>query len=357
VNRQSIRVRLAAFNACIVILTFAATGGGAWLAMRDSLSDSRVPVDEVQDTLAEFAWAILAASPFVFVLAAVGGYLMSRRALGPVDRITRTAQLIHAQRLTERLPLRGVDDELERLSATLNGMFGRLDDAFRRVRQFTADASHELRTPVTIIRSTAEVTRAQPRTGGEYAAALDRILAETERTSRLIDDLLLLARADADAVLTTMTPIDLADVLRDACHDGQIWAQAAGLQFAMELPPTCATLGDGEHLRRLFVILLDNAVKYTPARGVVRVTMRVGDAHADVEIRDTGVGIGAVDRVHIFERFYRAAADRARPTGGTGLGLSIAEWIATCHHGRILVESELGTGSLFRVSLPLVSPE
>jgi signal transduction histidine kinase len=201
-----------------------------------------------------------------------------------VDRITRAAQLIHAHNLAKRLPLRGIDDELERLSETLNGMFARLDDAFRRIRQFTADASHELRTPVAIIRSTVEITRAAPRTAAEYAAALDRILAETERTSRLIDDLLLLARADAEADRKLMEPMDLA-----------------------------------------------------------------------IEICDSGVGIAAQDLAHIFERFYRVAADRSRTTGGVGLGLAIAEWIATCHNGRILVESGPGAGSVFRVALPLVS--
>lgn len=354
-NRHSIRVRLATWNALIVIATFAATGAGAWLAMQDSLSDTRVPADEVHDTLDEFAWTIILASPIVFVLAAAGGYVMSRRALDPVDRITQTARLINAHSLAERLPLRGVDDELERLSETLNGMFGRLEDAFRRIRQFTADASHELRTPVAIIRSTAEITRAQPRTAVEYAAALDRIVAETERTSRLIDDLLLLARADADADPAMMEPMDLAELLRDACEEGRMQADAASLQFTSELPPTCAMVGDPERLRRLFVILLDNAVKYTPTPGAVSVTMRVRHALVDVEIRDTGVGIVADDLAHIFERFYRVAVDRSRTTGGVGLGLSIAQWIAISHDGRIRAESEHGVGSVFRVTLPLIS--
>ena len=354
-NRQSIRVRLATWNALLVIVTFAATGGGAWLAMRDSLSDSRVPADEVRETLDEFAWTLLLASPAVLLLAATAGYFISRRALDPVDRITRTAQAITAQSLARRLPLRGVDDELERLSNTLNGMFARLDDAFRRTREFTADASHELRTPVAIIRSTAEVTRAQPRSAREYEAALDRILSETERTSRLIDDLLLLARADAGADSDPMEPIDLAQSLGDACEEGYILARAAGLRFTTAIPPTCATIGDPEGLRRLFLILLDNAVKFTPAGGAVGVTMTIRDLVAEIEIRDTGVGVAADDLPHIFERFYRVSPDRSRTTGGVGLGLAIAQWIATCHNGRIAVESEPGAGSVVRVTLPLVS--
>jgi heavy metal sensor kinase len=354
-NRQSIRVRLATWNALLVIVTFAATGGGAWLAMRDSLRDARVPIDELNETLDEFAWMVILASPVVMLLASAGGYFMSRRAVDPVDRITRTARLIDAHNLAERLPLRGIDDELERLSETLNGMFARLDDAFRRIRQFTADASHELRTPVAIIRSTVEIARARPRTEAEYTAALDHILVETERTSSLIDDLLLLARADARTDRTLMERMDLSEVVRDACEEGRILADAAGVRFTSTIPSACATVGDPQALGRLFLILLDNAAKYTPAGGAVSVTMSVRDAIATIEIRDSGVGIAAHDLPHIFERFYRVAADRSRTTGGAGLGLAIAEWIATCHDGRILVESGLGAGSVFRVALPVVS--
>jgi signal transduction histidine kinase len=234
-------------------------------------------------------------------------------------------------------------------------MFARLDDAFRRVRQFTADASHELRTPLAIIRSTAEITRSRSRSGPEYETALDRILMESERTSRLIEDLLLLARADARADSSLMEPIDLAQSLGEACEEGTILAQAAGLRFATAIPSTCPTTGDPDGLRRLFLILLDNAVKYTPEGGVVGVTMTIRDLVAEIEIRDTGVGIAAEDLPHIFERFYRVSSDRSRATGGAGLGLAIAQWIATRHNARILVESEPGAGSVFRVRLPLVS--
>jgi len=353
VNLQSIRVRLAAWTALLVIVTFAATAGGAYLAMRDSLSDTAVPANEVADSLSEFAWVVLLASPVVLLLASAAGYVISRRALAPVDRITRTAQLINAQSLTHRLPLRGVDDELERLSVTLNGMFARLDDAFQRIRRFTADASHELRTPLAIIRSTAEIVRAQRRTEEEYGAALDRILSESERTSRLIDDLLLLARADADAIHQVMEPMDLVDSVRAACDEGAVLARTAGLRFTAHLPSTCPTVGDSEALRRLFLILVDNAVKYTQPGGSVNVTMTADAASARIDVCDSGVGMAAANLPHIFERFYRVAADRSRATGGIGLGLSIAQWIVTSHHGSIAVESEPGAGSTFRVTLPI----
>jgi two-component system, OmpR family, heavy metal sensor histidine kinase CusS len=313
------------------------------------------PIDELYETLDEFTWSVLIASPLVLLLASVGGYWVSRRALAPVARITHMAQAIGTHNLAGRLPLRGVDDELDRLSDTLNGMLARLDDAFRRVTQFSADASHELRTPLAIIRTTAEVTRRRPRTEAEYAAALDRILAESVRTSQLIDDLLLLARADADADRTVMEPMDLADTVRETCDEGRILAEASGLRFTADLPLACPAVGEPQALRRLFLILVDNAVKYTPAGGGVTVGMIVEGSRATIEVRDTGVGIPATDVPRIFERFYRVATDRSRRTGGVGLGLAIARWIATCHGGTIAVESQPGAGSVFRVMLPIVS--
>jgi heavy metal sensor kinase len=317
--------------------------------------EMRTPIDELYEALDEFASSMLIASPLVLLLASTGGYWLSRRALAPVARVTHMAQAIGMHNLTERLPLRGVDDELDRLSETLNGMFARLDDAFRRVAQFSADASHELRTPLAIIRTAAEVTRRRPRTEAEYAAALDRIVAESERTTQLIDDLLMLARADADPNRLVMEPMDLAEAAREACEEGRILADASGLHFAAHLPLACPAVGEPQALRRLLLILIDNAVKYTPASGTVCVGMTVTRSGATIEVRDTGVGIAPSDVPRIFERFYRVATDRSRQTGGVGLGLAIAHWIATTHGGTIAVESELGAGSAFRVTLPIVS--
>jgi heavy metal sensor kinase len=331
------------------------------LASSVSVNDQRwsveigTPLDELYETLDEFGWSVVVISPFVLLLASAGGYGMSRRALAPVARVTRTARAIGAQSLAARLPLRGVDDELDQLSDTLNHMFGRLEDAFRRVTQFSADASHELRTPLAIIRTTVEVTRRRPRSEAEYIAALDRILAETERTSRLVDDLLLLARADADADHLASEPMDLAETLRDACEQGQILAEAAGVRFTTDLPPTCAAVAEPQALRRLFVILIDNAIKYTAMGGTVCVAMIVDGAQAIIEVRDTGVGIAASEVSRIFERFYRVGTDRSRQSGGVGLGLAIAQWIAVSHGGAIVVESQPGVGSVFRVTLPLIS--
>jgi heavy metal sensor kinase len=278
---------------------------------------------------------------------------MSRRALEPVDRITGMAGRIGAQDLAERLPLRGANDELDRLSETLNAMFGRLESAFQRITQFTADASHELRTPVAVIRTTAELTRSKPRSDAEYCAALDRILAESERTTRLIEDLLLLARADSASDAAVLAPVDLPALVRDTCADAAVLAEAAGVRLLIDSSGDCQVAGDEDHLRRLLLVLLDNAIQYTPAGGEIRVSVEVERAGgAVIEVRDTGIGIAPEDLPHIFERFYRASKDRSRKTGGAGLGLSIAQWIAHRHGGKIVVESTLGTGSSFRVELP-----
>jgi heavy metal sensor kinase len=323
-------------------------GGSTWTV------EIAAQIDELQEILSGLVNTMALASPIAVLVAAGVGYHMSRRALEPVSRITRTAQSIGADNLAERLPLRGVDDELERLSRTVNGMLGRLEDAFRRVTQFTADASHELRTPVAIIRTAAEVSRRRPRSGTEYVATLGRILDESERASRLIDDLLTLARADAGADRNAFEQIDLADILRDACQQQRTIAQAAGLRFEAAIPPACPMTGDEQQLRRLVLILLDNAVKYTAAGGSIAVALSVArDGHAVTEVRDTGPGIDPHHLPHIFERFYRMASGRSRETGGYGLGLSIARCIAAAHGGTLTAESHAAIGSVFRITLPL----
>jgi heavy metal sensor kinase len=313
-----------------------------------------IAIDEYYDMLGDFTWTVALASPLLLLLASAAGYWMSGRALRPVDQITRTARQIGAENLSERLPLRGTGDELDRLSETLNAMLVRLEAAFAKITQFTADASHELRTPVAIMRTTAEVTRAKPRTMEEHTNAWDVIVTQTERTSQLIEDLLLLARADAGFDGLAFEAMNLAQTIRDACAEMEPVAMAASLKLASSAPSECQISGDAEAIRRLVLILLDNAIKYTPAGGEIRVGLK-NDGHrkAVIEVRDNGAGISSEDLPHIFDRFYRASQDRSRSTGGAGLGLSIAQWIATRHGGEIAVESTVGAGSVFRAFLPL----
>jgi heavy metal sensor kinase len=315
-----------------------------------------IPIDELDELLTGFTWSAVLAIPLLLFLASAGGYWMSRRALAPVEYIARTAGDIQAQNLSERLPVAGTGDELDHLSVTLNAMLARLESSFRRITQFTADASHELRTPVAIIRTTAEVTRKKPRTEKEYTEALDRILAESERTTELIEDLMMLARADVNAQKMFLEPVELAALAQAACVEAKPLAEAAAVQLRTGSMPACTVCGDDRALQRLLLILLDNAIKYSRPGGEVHLSLGISRRNhqqvAVFEVRDNGIGVSAEDLPHIFERFYRASKDRSRKVAGVGLGLSIAEWIARQHHGSIEVESQLGVGSVFRVLLP-----
>jgi len=311
-----------------------------------------ITLGEFDEALNAFTWSISLMLPLLLMAASLGGYWISGRALKPVDEIARTARRIGADNLSDRLLLLGSGDELDRLSATLNGMFARLETAFSRITQFTADASHELRTPLAIIQTTVEVTLARPRTPEEHERAWRQVLGQTERTSKLIGDLLLLARADAGHADLLFQPVDLAETLRGVCAEMQPLAEASGLQIRIAAPLSCPANADAQAIQRLLMILLDNAVKYTPRGGKIDVSMRQAGLGAVIEVRDTGTGISREDLPRIFDRFYRTAQDRSRRTGGTGLGLSIAQSLAVRHGGEITVESAPGSGSLFRVTLP-----
>ena len=305
-------------------------------------------------SLERFRELLYALAPLFLLLAAIGGHLLSRRALAPVDQLTHAARSIGAQDLSQRLLVPHTGDELERLAGTLNEMLGRLEAAFQRVTQFTADASHELRTPVSVMRTNAEITLRKPRSEAEYREALSRILDESEKVSRMIEQLLLLARADSASGLLPMTRNNLAIAFESACREARILAEAKHLGFSESLPESPLWVqGDPGSLERLFMILLDNAVKYTASGGKIEVRLGSDDGFAIAEIRDTGTGIAPEDTSRVFDRFYRADRSRSRESGGTGLGLAIGKWIAEAHRGEIRVESALGKGSTFQVRIPL----
>lgn len=313
------------------------------------------PMGELLEATDRFRLALLLLIPGVLLIACAGGYWMSRRALSPVDRIIDDANAIGARSLERRLEVPRSGDELERLSRTINGMLDRLESAFRRITQFTADASHELRTPTALIRTTAELALRKKRSPGEYEQALQQVLAESERTTEVIDNLLTLARADSGREDTRLDPLDMNTALEGALIAGQGLAESRGLSFEGRLSErACPVLGDAAMLRRLAMILIDNAIKYTPAPGPVQVSLDQDGNSAILEVRDSGIGISKDDLPHIFERFYRADKARGRD-GGAGLGLAIAKWIVDQHRGEIHVESTPGKGSTFTISMPLAS--
>lgn len=311
------------------------------------------PMDDFYDALDHFKLMLFLLSPLLLILASAGGYWMSRRALRPVDEITKAARSITSNNLSSRLSVPQSHDELQRLSETLNDMLQRLEAAFKRITQFTADASHELRTPVALMRTTAEISLRKPRDQEEYREALIQILRELERTSALIEKLMLLARADSGVEALQFARVDLAENLRVACRQGRTLAAAKQISFQEQIANSPVFVeGDAHALERLFLILIDNAVKYTPPGGQVTASLGDSNGFTVTEIRDDGIGIAEEDLPHIFERFYRADKARSREMGGVGLGLSIGQWIAQAHGGAIEVESAPGQGSVFRVRLP-----
>ncbi len=313
------------------------------------------PLRELQRGLRDALWLLLPLFPLVLLLAAGGGYWLSRRALAPVDQITETARSITADNLADRLAVPATGDELQRLSETLNDMIARLESAFRRISRFTADASHELRTPLAVMRTTAEVALRSDRPKDVHREALEHIVAETQRTSQLVDNMLLIANADCGHERLNMARVDLVASVGEACAEAAVLAREKGVRFDVRLPVGPVWVkGDANALRRLFLILIDNAVKYTPPGGTCDVYFAQREGAAIGVVRDTGIGIASDDLPHIFDRFYRVDRARSRRQGGTGLGLAIGRWIVTSHNGSIDVKSAVDRGTAFEVRLPLV---
>ncbi len=279
---------------------------------------------------------------------------MSTRALSPVDRITNHARAIHAENLSARLPVLAEQDELGRLTQTLNEMLDRIEAEMKRIVRFTADASHELRAPLTLIHTAAEFSLRRERPREELLDAMRKVVRESARTSRLVDDLLLLARADSHVNAPVLGPADVLSTGRQATELASTLAQAKNIDFSADIPPdTLLMNGDEDLLEQLWLILLDNAVKYTPEGGSIRFAMRSVNSRMEVRVSDSGVGISSEDLPHVYDRFWRADKVRSRSGGGVGLGLSIARWIVDSHRGHIEVHSEPGRGSEVTVLFPL----
>jgi heavy metal sensor kinase len=312
------------------------------------------PTNEVRETLHAFRRYLEMLVPLLLAVAAGVGYWLSRRALAPVDRLTNAARSISGQSLSSRLEQLHTGDELQRLADTLNQMLERIELSFRRITEFTADASHELRTPVSLIRTEAELALRRSRNAEEYRAALEHILSEAERTTRLLEQLLALARTDAGRETLEIRQTELKGVLDQAAASWAGVARSRGLTFTTQVAePAVWVRGDESALRRVIDILLDNAVKYSRSGGNVCLSLRSDAGRAIIGVEDDGIGIPAEEQSKIFERFYRVDKARSGQTGGAGLGLAIAQWIVQQHGGAIQVSSTDGRGCRFEVSLPL----
>ena len=291
--------------------------------------------------------------PIMLLISALAGYFISRRALWPVARLTECARSITIGNLSARLPVSPVGDELAQLAKTFNEMLIRLEEAVKRITQFTADASHELRSPISFIRTTSEYALSTPGLDAESAEAFASIVRETEHSSRLLEDMLQLARADAGRAQIVCEPVWMAKIVRDVIARLRIQAEHKRQQLVERVLDNDLQLsGDAMLLRRLVWILVDNAIKYTACGGCIEVALaRAGD-DALFTVSDNGMGIPQALLPHIFDRFFRVDPSRGEQEG-TGLGLAIAKWIAEAHRAEITAVSRERDGTTFEVTFAL----
>ena len=314
-----------------------------------------ISLENMMKTLRRFDLIMAAVFPLGLLLAGGGGWLLARRALRPVDRMTQAVRRITSEHLQERLPETGTGDELDRLAGTLNEMLARLEDSFHQIRQFSADASHELQTPLTILRGEIEVALRSARSPQEYQQVLHSSLEEIERISRLVGGLLLLARADAGVLRLDLQPVDLTELTLEVTSRLQRLATDKSVALHCNVSAPVFIPADKEHLQRLLLNLIDNAIKYTQGGGSVTLSLDTDDTQVRLSIADTGIGLSPAEQEQIFTRFFRSAEAKSQG-GGAGLGLCIAQSIAAAHGGTIELASTPGQGSVFTLVLPASCP-
>lgn len=313
------------------------------------------PLDEVEHAITNLFEIFIFLLPFALIFAILGGTFLAGRSLKPVNDIVKTAEEITAGNLNKRIPEPRSNDEISRLIKTLNNMIDQLEKSFERMKQFSADVSHEFKTPLTIIRGEIELAISKRNKVSELKKTLANILDEVIRLSNMVEDLLTLFKADIKQISFNFKPINIAELLNELLEDVYILAKEKGVKVRTEQFEPAIIMGDEMRLKQLFLNLIDNAIKYNKRGGKVIISAKNKNDSVIVSIVDTGIGIPKDEIELIFERFYRVDKARSRDTGGTGLGLSIAKWIAQLHNGKIEVESEVGKGSRFSVILPIAN--
>jgi heavy metal sensor kinase len=330
-------------------ITGAHSAGGTTFVVRVTRSEARL-----QHELNELLIGLALGLPVAVILAGIGGYQLARRTLAPVERMTEQAQSVTAERLRSRVPVDNPDDELGRLATVINEMLRRIEEAFDRLKRFTADASHELRTPLTAIRSVGEVALREPRDPPAYRDVIGSMLEETDRLTSLVERLLLLSRADSGSASARFQSVPLLRLARDVGVHLSVLADERGQSVDIDGDESIEVEADPILLRESLVNVVDNAIAHSPHGGQVRVRVRRHETgEAMIEVIDSGPGIAPEHRERIFDRFFRVDEGRARHRGGAGLGLSIAQWAVGMHGGRITVDAAPAGGSIFRILLPV----
>ncbi len=300
--------------------------------------------------------ALVALTPLTLLAAAICGYFLMRQPLRPIAELTRHAEHIGFQGTGERLPIIASGDELERLSLSLNRMIGRLEDALAHIHRFSADVSHELHTPLTILRGELEPIIQRPNLDSTMSDAIGSALEEIDRMSRIVDSLLAISRLDSGGAGIESTQVDLGELVASTADQMRLLADERQITITCSSSGRVQVAGDPVRLKQVIVNLLDNAIKYTLPGGEIKTLAFVEGGWAVLEVADTGIGIPEESQAHVFERFYRADKARSRGSGGAGLGLSIVKAICSAHSGAVSLTSREGVGTTLRVALPLNSP-
>ncbi len=328
-------------------LTRTATVGGLAVVLRVARSE-----DRLRTQLSEILTVLVFGLPLVAVLAGLGGYVLARRALMPIDRLASEARRITADRLHQRLSVPNQRDEIGRLAAVINDTFARLEASFEQLRRFTADASHELRTPLAVVRGIGEAGLAETRAPREYKEVIGSMLEEVDRLTNLVDTLLRLSRGDAGTVRLSREAIDLGQLTRDVVASLAILAEERDQRLRLDVADGLSVVADRLVLREAITNIVDNAVKYGPRASNIDIRVERDGTQAALTVADQGPGIAAEHRSRIFDRFFRVDEGRSRDHGGTGLGLAIAKWAVEVNGGTISVEAAADGGSMFRIVLP-----
>jgi heavy metal sensor kinase len=305
------------------------------------------------DTLTQVLVMLTVGLPVAVAVAVAGGFVLVRRALEPVERITAKAEAISQHNLSERLPVVESGDEIERLSLSLNHMIVRLEEAMSGSKQFVADASHELRTPVAVMRAELESLAQDPHLGRETRETLGSVLEEVGRLGEIVESLFALSRLDAGEANAEWVRFDLGELASTTAGQMSLLAEDKNVGVECDSAAGVTVEGDRARLKQVIVNLLDNAIKYTPSGGRVRLSVRREGHHALLEVADDGIGIPAEALPHVFKRFFRVDTSRSREQGGAGLGLAIVKSICSAHGAEVEVLSTPGKGSRFRMRQPL----
>ena len=308
-----------------------------------------------QELIRQFNWLAAGLIPLMILGGSLVGWMLAGRGLSPVLEVAKTAQRISGSNLSLRIPQRGAGDELDFLIETFNQMIERLEASFVQVRQFSTDVSHELRTPITILRGQLEVALMTADTKEQYHDAIVDSLGDIERLSHIVRALLLLSQAETGQVILTRTVFDVSELVRELGEQFQLPAESASVQLTIQTPPVCEADLDRIQIERMLSNLLSNALKFTPAGGMVALELHCEHDELTFQVSDTGRGIDAGHLPHIFDRFYRVTDTdgQATPEKGLGLGLSFVAWIVKAHTGTINVESAVGKGTTFLIQLPI----